>query len=451
MAAWLAPLIGAGLGLAGANQKSNAQDRATEAQMAGFKQYEPYVDANLSGANTALNGVLNQGAYGGQTYAGANDFQTGTANTMGGYGTSMQNSGFGMMDQNAGFGNNYQNMYGQAQGLYGQSQDIYGKSQGLYGQAQDVYNQGASLSGQNQDLFQQNKGLYNQFQGLSEEAKADRLGTAMDYANTNSGDLVNSAMRDDRRNLQENTLPGIDLAASGTNNMNSSRAGIAEAVANRAYDDRRADVSMGIQDRLIDRSLNNQAQQFADRSNALTNAGTAGAAQGSNLAGAGNALSNQNNSLSAASGALGSSSNFLAGGGNHLNTAGNMNQGISGAYTQGLNTLGQGANFGMNAGNSLQGYNQAGLNDAQANFERQRDFELNQRKGFQSGMLNQAPNTVGNVAANQVSGINGAMSGAMQGFGFANQYGDQLFGGGRAPNAYTGNQFGNVRPNLSGR
>ena len=419
-------IIGGAMGLMGANKQSKAQDRATEAQMAGFKQYEPYVDSNLAGGSTALGGVLSTGAYGGQTYAGPNNFQTGTANNMGGYGTSMQNAGFGMMDQNANFGNNYQNMYGQAQGLYGQSQDIYGKSQGLYGQAQDVYNQGASLSGQNQDLFQQNKGLYNQFQGLSEEAKADRLGTAMDYANTNSGALVNSAMRDDRRNLQENTLTGIDLAASGTNNMNSSRAGIAEAVANRAYDDRRADVSMGIQDRLIDRSLNNQAQQFTDRSNALTNAGTAGAAQSSNLAGAGNALSNQNNSLGAASGALTASNNYLSGGANHLNAAGNMNQGISGAYTQGLNTLGQGANFGMNAGNSLQGYNQAGLNDAQANFERQRDFELNQRKGFQSGMLNQAPNTVGNVSANTVDPFQSTMGGAMGGFGFQQQYGGMM-------------------------
>lgn len=450
MSAWIAPLIGGAMGLMGANKQSKAQDRATEAQMAGFKQYEPYVDSNLAGGATALNGVLADGAYGGPTYAGPNNFQTGTANTMGGYGTSMQNAGFGMMDQNAGFGNNYQNMYGQAQGLYGQSQDIYGKSNALYGQAQDVYNQGASLSGQNQDLYQQNKGLYNQFQGLSEEAKADRLGTAMDYANTNSGSLVDSAMRDDRRNLQENTLTGIDLNASNSGNMNSSRAGVASAVANRGYDDRRADVSMGIQDRLIDRSLNNQAQQFADRSNALTSAGTAGGAMSSNLAGAGNALSNQNNSLGTASNTLTASSNYLSGGGNHLNTAGNMNQGISGAYNTGMNTLGEGANFGMNAGNALQGYDQAGMNDAQANFERQRDFEMNQRKGYQSGMLNQAPNTVGNVSANTVDPFQAAMGGAMGGFGFDQKYGDQLFGMG-GNNSYNGYGPPASRPSGFGR
>jgi len=185
-----AALVGGAVGIYSANKSSRAQNAATAASQAGFKQYEPYVDSNLAGGATALNGVLSDGAYGGPTYAGPNNFQTGTANTMGGYGTSMMDSGYGMMNANNGFGGNYQNMYGQAQGLYGQSQDIYGKSNALYGQAQDVYNQGASLSGQNQDLYQQNKGLYNQFQGLSEEAKADRLGTAMDYANTNSGDLV---------------------------------------------------------------------------------------------------------------------------------------------------------------------------------------------------------------------------------------------------------------------
>jgi hypothetical protein len=198
----------------------------------------------------------------------------------------------------------------------------------------------------------------------------------MDYASANSGSLVDSAMRDDRRNLQENTLTGIDLAASGSGNMNSSRAGVAEAVANRGYDDRRADVTMDIQNSLIDRSLAQQARQFSDQGAALQGAGMA-------------------------------------------------NEGIQSAYTTGLNTLGEGANFGMNAGNALQGYDQASLNDQQAAFERQRDFEMNQRQGYQSGMLNQAPTSVGTISANKVDPFQAAMGGAMGGFGFAQQYGPQ--------------------------
>jgi len=321
-------IIGGALGLMGANRQAKAQDRATEAQMAGFRQYEPYVDANLSGSSAALDGVLSTGAYTGQTLAGPNQFQTGTATNMGNIGGNLQNYGYAMMGNTSGFGSNA-------------------------------------------------NALFNQYQGMANSAQGDRLATAMDYASANANPLVDAAMRDDRRNLQENTLTGIDLAASGTGNTNSSRAGVAEAVANRAFDDRRADVALDVQDRLIDRSLAQQARQFDDQGNALQGAGMA-------------------------------------------------NEGIQNAYTQGLNTLGQGANFGMNAGNSLQGYNQAALTDAQLNFERQRDFEMQQRQGFQSGILGQAPTNVGNITANKVDPYQAALGGAMSGFGFQQQYGGSM-------------------------
>lgn len=321
-------IIGGAMGLMGANKQAKAQNAATAAQMAGFNQYKPYVDANLSGSSAALDGVLATGAYGGQTLAAPNDFQTGTATNMGNIGSNLQNSGYGMMNNTSGFGSNANS-------------------------------------------------LFNQYQGMAQAAQSDRLGTAMDYASANANPLVDAAMRDDRRNLQENTLTGIDLAASNSGNMNSSRAGVAEAVANRAFDDRRADVALDVQDRLIDRSLAQQAQQFSDRGNALQGAGMA-------------------------------------------------NEGIQNAYTQGLNTLGQGANFGMNAGNSLQGYEQAALNDAQAAFERQRDFEMQQRQGYQSGILGKAPASVGNIAANKVDPFQAATMGAMSGFGFQEQYGGSM-------------------------
>jgi len=304
--------------------QSDSQDKANAANMAGFNQYKPYVDANLKGSQDALGGVLNTGAYQGQTYAAPNQFQTGTANTMGGYGTNMMNSGNAMMGNTSGFGNNANSLYGQ-------------------------------------------------YQGMSEAAQQDRLGNAMDYASANSGSLVDAAMRDDRRNLQENTLTGIDMAAMGSGNMNSSRAGIAEAVANRAYDDRRADVSTNIQNSLIDRSLTQQARQFADQGSALQGAGQA-------------------------------------------------NQSIQSAYGVGMDTLGQGANFGMNAGNSLQGYNQANLNDQRQRFEDQRDFELNQRKDYQSGILGKAPQTSNVTQANMNNPYAAALGGGMAGFGFQREY-----------------------------
>jgi len=317
-------IIGAGASLLGSKMQSDAQDKANAANMAGFNQYKPYVDANLKGSQDALGGVLNTGAYQGQTYAAPNQFQTGTANTMGNFGTNMMNSGNAMMGNTAGFGNNANSLYGQ-------------------------------------------------YQGMADAAQQDRLGNAMNYASANSGSLVDAAMRDDRRNLQENTLTGIDLAASGSNNMNSSRAGIAEAVANRAYDDRRADVATNIQNSLIDRSLNQQAQQFRDQGSALQGAGQA-------------------------------------------------NQSIQSAYGVGLDTLGQGANFGMNAGNSLQGYSQANLNDQRQRFEDQRDFELNQRKDYQSGILGRAPDTSNKFQADMNNPYAAALGGGMAGFGFQREY-----------------------------
>ena len=317
-------VIGAGASLLGSKMQSKAQDKANAANMASFNQYKPYVDANLKGSQGALDGVLSTGAYQGDTLAAPNQFQTGTANTMGNFGTNMMNSGNAMMGNTAGFGNNANSLYGQ-------------------------------------------------YQGMADAAQQDRLSNAMNYASANSGSLVDAAMRDDRRNLQENTLTGIDLAASGSNNMNSSRAGIAEAVANRAYDDRRADVATNIQNSLIDRSLNQQAQQFRDQGSALQGAGQA-------------------------------------------------NQSIQSAYGVGLDTLGQGANFGMNAGNSLQGYSQANLNDQRQRFEDQRDFELNQRKDYQSGILGKAPDTSNKFQANINNPYAAALGGGMAGFGFQREY-----------------------------
>ena len=321
-------VLGGGMSYLSSKQDRKNQAAQNDALMAGFNQYKPYVDANLEGSQSALDGVLNTGAYQGQTYAGPNAFQTGTANTMGNYGQNMMNSGNAMMGNNAGFGANANNMYGQYQNMVNNAQ------------------------------------------------QQDRLGNAIDYANANTGSLLDTAMRDDRRNLQENTLTGIDMAASGSGNTNSSRAGIATAVANRGYDDRRADMASNIQNSLIDRSLNTQNQAFADQQNAL-------------------------------SGAMGA------------------NSAISNAYGVGLNTMGQGANFGMNAGNSLQGYNQAQLNDMRQRFEDQRDFDLEQRKNYQAGILGKAPNSSQNVVANMhnpmMAGISGAIGGygkGMQGFGF---------------------------------
>ena len=325
-------VIGGVMGNRAAKKGAAAQDRATAASMAGFNQYKPHVDANLAGGKTALDGVLAAGNYGGPTYAGPNGFQTNTATAMGGAGGAMINRGAGMMDRYAGFGDN---------------------SQGIYGQ-------------------------YN---AMANDARnTDRLAVAQQYALDNSQPMIDAAMRDDRRNLQENVLPSINQGASASGNTASSRAGVAEAIANRGYDDRRADVTAGINDAFTARSLGQQNTQFNQQGSALQGAGSA-------------------------------------------------NNAIRSAYSEGLNTMGEGANFGMNAGNVLQGYDQAAFDDARARFEGNRDFALNQRKDYMSTMLNRAPNSP-SVQPNNFDPTMSGISGAMTGFGFARDMMQPNYAGG---------------------
>lgn len=316
-------IIGGAMGLMGANKQAKAMDNANAANMASFNMYRPYVESNLGAADSALGGVLSQGSYQGDTLAGPNQFSVNTANNMGRIGNVMQNTGSNIMGQTTGFGQN----------------------------AND---------------------LYNQYIGMADSAGQDRMATAMDYANNNVDALADVALRDSRRNLASNLQQG-NLNASGTGNMNASRAGVADAIARRDFDDRAADVRTGLQNQLIDRSLQQQARQFSDRGDAL-------------------------------------------------NAASQANQGIMGAYGMGMNAAGEGANFGMNAGNFLQQQEQRRLDDMRNRFERDRDFEFDMRERYAGGILSRAPNTTNQVEVNKVDPMQNAIGGAMSGFGFQNKY-----------------------------
>ena len=322
--AWIATIASVGVGLYSANKKSNAADEANRQNMAGFNQYKPYTDKALEGGQAANDARLAAGFYGGPTYAGPNGYQTGAATGYGDASMGIMNRGFNMAGANAGFGANA-------------------------------------------------RGLYDQYQGMADGVSAQgRMDTANQYAMDNMNPLVNAAMRDDRRNLQENTLTGIDLAASGSGNTNSSRAGVAEAVANRAYDDRRADVSAQVLDGLRTQSLGEQRQAFADQGNALVNAGAA-------------------------------------------------NNSIENAYNSGMNTANTGYQMGMGAGGALQGYDQARLNDERMRFEGNRDFASNVYADYKNGMLTQnGPQTANKFAGNYSDPVGAAISGGMMGYNFAN-------------------------------
>jgi len=310
-------VIGGVMNNRAAKKAAAAQDRATQAQMQGYTDARPFILDMYKGGQGALNDALAAGYYGGPTYAGLNDTQTGAVNNQ----IGMANAGFGdaqnFMNMGRGFGQNTQNLYNQA------SQDM--------------------------------------------------LGNAVSYATNpdNYSGLVNSAMRDSRRNLNENTLRNIDMNAAASGNANSSRAGIAGAVAQRAFDDRQADVTSDIQSNLMDRSLNSQQSRLDNMTNANANLG--------NL------------------------------------------------YNSGFNQGTMSNEQMLNAGGILQKDLQNQYNDDRSNFEGNRDFAMNQYTNFNAGILNNAPQTPGQVTPNFIDPTMAGFGGGMAGFGMGRKI-DNFFG-----------------------
>ena len=104
--------------------------------------------------------------------------------------------------------------------------------------------------------------------------------------------MIDANSRDVTRNLTEDTLPSIDRSASGTGNINSSRAGVAAGIARRGAEDRIADISASIRGNAYNQGLS-MAQQ--DRAQNLSALGSAANAYG-NLANSGvNALGQASN------------------------------------------------------------------------------------------------------------------------------------------------------------
>lgn len=199
-------VIGGIMGNKRAQEDRKAMAKANAANMAGFNQYKPYVDAGLSGGQGAFNDVLNTGYYQGQTLAGTSPYASAAANTMGGFAPGVMSSGFDMFNLGSGFGQNYRDLYDQAQ--------------------QD------SLSG------------------------------AIDYANENAGSLTDALMSDARRNTQL-AMRDNNVSSSIKGNTNSSRAGITDAALLSDLARQSKATGETVRNNLIDRKMNADANAFA--------------------------------------------------------------------------------------------------------------------------------------------------------------------------------------------
>ena len=307
-------LIGGFAGNSAAKKQAGANKYATDMQMRPYNDARPFITDMYSGGSAGLNNALNMGTYSGagnSTYAGLNPDQVAALNNQKNFG----NTGFGYGNNLAagasGFGNNYNSLFNQA-------------------------------------------------------SSGNAMNTAMNYAANNSDALVNAAMRGANRNLNEVQLTGLNNRASGSNNLNSSRAGVAEGMLRRDNAKLEADTRVGVEDNLMRRSLGQSNQDF------------------SNAMGA--------------------------------------NAGMAGAFGTGMSTGFSGISNMLNSGSAFQKDLQNQYNDGKANFNDERDFMMNQYGKFNASILNNAPQGPGEIRPNYVDPTMSAINGAMMGGGFGNQF-----------------------------
>ena len=82
----LGAVAGGLLGRSGAKADRRAQQAQLDAQMEGYNFSKPYIQRSYDRAEGALNDVLDQGAYTGQTYASQNPYFSAGNHYMGGMG-----------------------------------------------------------------------------------------------------------------------------------------------------------------------------------------------------------------------------------------------------------------------------------------------------------------------------------------------------------------------------
>ena len=327
----LGNILGAAVGGMFANKAAKddrrAMAEANRMRLMPYLDVQPYLKDFYSGGTDAFNSGLDAGFYSGDTRAGMDPLSREGLNAGAGFGRRGVTDASGFMNNAAGFGQNYADLYNRA------SQDM--------------------------------------------------LGNATQYAANNVEPLLSAAMRDSRRNLEEQALPGVGLAASGTGNANSSRAGVREAILERGYSDRESDMRANLMDRLTDRSLGQQQQQL---------------------------------------------SNMTA-----------ANQNLAGLYDMGFGLGGRGAAAMTGAGAAFQADEQARMDDERRRFEGNRDFGMNYFGNYGNSILGRAPNAAfGSVNNNMANPTMAGLSGAMAGFGMG---GSNMFGGPDRGTGYYGGPF----------
>lgn len=199
--------------------KSKSETVQDPTALEAFNTVKPALQAGVGGAIGLFNQYNANPAYTGQRVAGLNPFQTTSADTLGNFTQAFTPNAI-----NAASGLGFSNI-GAGYGFGSNAQDIFGRA--------------------------------------SMDPTSMIIDQAGQYANNPyiSG-MIDAASRDVTRNLFENQLPGINRAASGTGNLNSTRAGVESAIASRGAADRLADMSSDIRGKFFGQGLGMAQNQF---------------------------------------------------------------------------------------------------------------------------------------------------------------------------------------------
>ena len=314
-----------------------------------FNTIYPMMKDNLERTEEDYLAMRETGPYTGDMFAPANQRMLDTTDQMYNFGQDQYNIGRRLMDENAGFGQN---------------------TRDLYGNFTDLANRGTAMFDANQ--------------------AGDPMADASAYAQANMSPIVQAMMRDDRRALTEQTLPSININASGSGNVNSSRAGMADAIANRAFDDRRADVSTDVFNSLRDAKLAEDAAKFGRGLDALSSAGS------------------------------------------QFGNAGTVNRDMRNAYTLGADAAAGGLNTSFGAGTNNRRFDQEQMDADKGLFDYNTGYNYNLGKDFGGFLSGSTMPVNANYALNPVdprtAGYGGAMSGFGMGGGMGGMFGNMFDG-----------------------
>lgn len=263
-AAIAAGAIGSAIGGGEQSGGTQTQNRAPWSTQAG------YLDTAFQNAQQNYDYGKGRGTYGGTIIAGPTqqtqqgiDYLTNTSNGQGAQlAQGVGDASLGALSAIPQYQQNAQQMFQQGGGaLNGTAQNVL--TNAANGQTAAMGANGVAGQGAQTGAVSNAQGILASTQG---DTNAALRQAANGYVNSDVVQgTVDNALRDVSRNLNEETLPGLNARATAGGNLNSARAGAAEAVARRGAEDRAADVAAGIrQDAYntgLQTALANQGQQ----------------------------------------------------------------------------------------------------------------------------------------------------------------------------------------------